>query len=254
MSNKPLPAKLNKEPLIEVLCAVHFSSDVPAESLLPGLLLSKLSTQNPKIETLGAAQLPQVIRDSDPNLQNAPLMRIVIDDQHFILIGSRWLAVGCQIPYSGWYTYKQVIMSVFSILGDAGFIKNIERHSLKYVDFIKSQDAPPSLSIFDLKINIAGRLLDGEQTQLRTEILDSEFLHAITIVSKASLNKPGETVVEGVLLDVDTHRVQSMSTSEFKEGLDSFLDEIHAANKKIFFDLLSDDGNQLNFIQASRCC
>jgi len=48
MSNKPVPVKLNKEPLIEVLCAVHFSSDVPAESLLPGLLLSKAS--GPKSE------------------------------------------------------------------------------------------------------------------------------------------------------------------------------------------------------------
>lgn len=242
MSNKPLPAKLNKEPLIEVLCAVHFSSDVPAESLLPGLLLSKLSTQNPKIETLGAAQLPQVIRDNDPNLKNAPLMKIVIDDQHFILIGSRWLAVGCQIPYSGWSVYKKAIISVFSILGDAGFIKNIERYSLKYVDFIRSQDAPSSLSIFNLEINIAGRPLDDEQTQLRTEILDSQFLHAITILSKAKLNKLGEKVVEGALLDVDTHRVQSMSISEFKERLDYLLEEIHTANKKIFFDLLSDDG------------
>ncbi|WP_374489806.1 TIGR04255 family protein [Zoogloea sp.] len=242
MSNKPLPVKLNKEPLIEVLCAVHFSSDVPAESLLPGLLLSKLATPNPKIEPLGAAQLPQVIRDNDPNLQNAPLMRILVDDQHFILIGSRWLAVGCQIPYSGWSEYKKTIISVFSILGDAGFVKNIERHSLRYVDFIKSQDAPSSLSIFDLKINIAGRPLDKEQTQLRTEIIDPDFLHAITIISKANLNKPGESAIEGVLLDVDTHRVQSMSPNEFKEGLNDFLEAIHSSNKKIFFDLLSDFG------------
>jgi len=92
------------------------------------------------------------------------------------------------------------------------------------------------------KINIAGRLLDKEQTQLRTEILDSGFLHAITIISKANLNQPGESAVEGALLDVDTHRVQSMSPSEFKEGLNDFLEDIHSANKKIFFDLLSDFG------------
>ena len=153
------------------------------------------------------------------------------------------------MPYSGWSSYKQTIISVFSILCEARFIKDIERHSLKYVDFIKSQDMSPSLSIFNLEINIAGRSLSGEQTQLRTEIQDFKFLHAITIMSKANLNKPGEPTVEGAFLDVDTHLSQRMSTREFKDGLETFLDEIHAANKKIFFDLLSNDG--LNSLEPS---
>ena len=82
MSNKPLPVKLNKEPLIEVLCAVHFSSDVPAESLLPGLLLSKLATPNPKIETLGAAHdstfhwVDKVVEFSGRSMEDAALKEI----------------------------------------------------------------------------------------------------------------------------------------------------------------------------------
>lgn len=242
MSSRPLPTKLGKEPLIEVLCAVHFSSDAPAESLLPGVLLSKLSDKKPSIETLGAAQLPQFVRDNDPNLQNAPLMKIMLDQQHFILIGSRWIAVGCQESYPGWSAYKREIESVFSVLNDAGFINGVERYSLKYVDFIKSQDAPSGLEAFNLKIELAGIQLDDEQIQLRVEIPDEPFIHGVSVVSKANLSKPGQSPISGALLDVDTHRVYAMSTADFHAGLSDLLDEIHAANKRIFFDLLSESG------------
>lgn len=242
MTIKPLPTKLNKEPLVDIVCGVNFSSDAPAESLLPGLLLSKLPPENRKIETLAAAQLPQIVRNQNPNLQSAPLMKMTIDEKHFVLIGSQWLSIGCTIPYSGWAIYKEKIKLVLSVLNEAEFIQEIKRCSLKYVDFIK-YDEPSSFSkTFNLSVTIAGRPLESEQVQLRVEVSDPKFLHAVTVVSKANFDKPGEAAAEGALLSVDTHRVECMSTSEFKDCLDVLLDEMHLANKQFFFNLLSDDG------------
>jgi len=242
MINQKLPVRLGKEPIIEVICAVNFTSDLPAESLLPGLLISKLNNSNTKIEPLGASQLPQAVRDSDPNLQNAPLMKIGLDDQHYILIASKWIAVGCQAPYSGWINYKKIIQSVFCILAEAVFIKTIERYSLKYVDFIRTCDSKQSLSMFNVKIEMAGRQIASGQTQIRTEIHESGLLHILSLVSQAKLERADELPVEGVLVDVDSIKVESLTISSFIESLSDRLDEIHGANKEIFFDLLSSDG------------
>ena len=245
MTTKRLPAKLGKEPLIDVVCGVVFASDIPADALLPGLLLPKLAGMKPKFEALPAAQLPQIIRDSDPNLLNAPLMRVVLDSQFTVLIGSKWLAVGCQMPYSGWTTFREMITTVFAVLGEAPFVKGIERHSLKYVDFIKSEEAGVSLSRFNLQIEIAGRKLTDQSTNIRTEIVERPFLHATTIISPAIANNSDGTVMgSGVVIDVDTHRVEKFETKEFLEKLPQLLEEIHLSNKLFFFDLLSEAGLQ----------
>lgn len=240
---KPLPMKLGKEPLIDVVCAVTFDADVSASAMLPGLLLAMHPDKRPTLESLPAAQIPSMIRDQDPNLRNAPLMRIVMDERFPVLIGDRTLAVSCKMPYAGWAAFKEAILSVFSVLEAASFIKKIERHSLKYVDLFVNLDAPSSLSRFNLNLEVAGRILDQEMTTLRTEIKEPPFLHATTIVSPATVQHSDGTKVNGSVVDVDTHRQQEFAVvKDFIQQLPDLLEQIHAANKAFFFDLLSDTG------------
>jgi uncharacterized protein (TIGR04255 family) len=242
MTSKQLPTKLGKEPLIDVVCGVSFDSEYPVETILPGLLLSKLTDKQPRFETLPVAQLPQMVRDSDPNLQNAPLMRIVIDEKFTILIGSKWLGVCCQMPYSGWSSFKEMIQMVFEVLGDVPSLKSVDRHSLKYVDFIKTDSGIESLTKFNLKIEVAGRELTNQATQLRTEMIDGAFVHAVTILSPANAVQPDGNSITGALIDVDTHRIEKFTLNDFLSQLSSLLDEIHLSNKAFFFNLLSDAG------------
>lgn len=240
---KPLPTKLGKEPLIDVVCAVTFEADASASAMLPGLLLARHPDKQPTIESLPAAQIPQIFRDQDLNLRNAPLMRIVMDERFPILIGDRTLAVSCKMPYAGWGAFKEAILSVFSVLEAASFIKKIERHSLKYVDLFVNQDVPSSLSRFNLKLQVAGRVLDQEMTTLRTEIKEPPFLHAATILSPATVQHSDGAKVIGSVVDVDTHRLQEFSiVKDFTQQLPELLEQIHSSNKAFFFDLLSDTG------------
>lgn len=243
MIMKSLPTKLGKEPLIDVVCAVTFDSDGSASTMLPGLLLSKYPDTRPSFEPLPAAQIPPMIRDQDPNLRNAPLLRVVIDERFPVLIGDRTLAVSCKMPYAGWSVFKEAILSYFSVLETASFIKKIEGHSLKYVDLFVNQDTPSSLSRFNLKLEVAGRVLDQEMTTMRTEIKESPFLHATTIVSPATVQQSDGTKVTGSVVDVDTHRQQEFAVvKDFIQQLPELLEEIHTANKTFFFDLLSESG------------
>jgi uncharacterized protein (TIGR04255 family) len=244
-----LPTKLGKEPLIDVVCGVFFDSNVSADVLLPGLLLPKLAGRQVKFETLPVAQLPLTLRESDPNLLNAPLMRIVVDEQFTVLIASKWLGVGCLMPYAGWSDFKEMIQIVFKVLEDAPFVSSIERHSLKYVDFIEVKSGVEPLSRFNLKINIAGQKLLDQPTQFRTEIQSPPFLHAVNVVSSASAKRHDGVSIDGAVVDVDTHRIERFSVDGFLEQLPDLLDEIHLSNKAYFFSLLSEAG--LNELEPS---
>jgi len=241
MNTKKLPVKLGKEPLIDVVCGVNFQADAPADELLPGLISQKLFGRKLKFESMGIAQLPQAIRDQDPSLKNAPLISIKVDEQFVILIGTKWLGVGCIMPYSGWAKFKEMICTVFSVLQDGDFLKGVERYSLKYVDFIqKNEDA--ALACFDLIIDVAGRKILDQNTQLRVELVEHPFIHAVSLISDAMVNRPDQSAMRGSVIEVDTHRVENFSVTDFFDNLTEFLDSMHDANKRLFFDLLNENG------------
>jgi uncharacterized protein (TIGR04255 family) len=241
MSAPKLPSKLKKEPLIDVVCATQFQSALAGEAFLPGLLMQKLHGRNLSFETLAAAQVPQIVREGAPGFKDVPLMSIKVDGHFNILIGSQWLAVGCQMPYVGWEKFKQMIIDAFEALKDAPFITQINRHSLKYVDLMQ-HEGQGTLSPFKLNIDIAGRKIQDQATQFRTELVEKPFLHAITVISSAVVTPPNGPPATGSVLDVDTHRIETFTVPDFLSALPALLEEIHTANKTLFFDILSYEG------------
>lgn len=242
MTTKPIPTKLGKEPLMDVVCGITFDSDGSAETLLPGLLLAKLADMQPRFETLPAAQLPQAVRNAMPNLQSAPRVKVVLGEKFTVLIGLNWLGVGCLMPYVGWNDFRAMIENVFDVLRGAPFIKKIVRHSLKYTDFIKATGNGEHFSRFNVHVDIAGRKLSNQSTQLRTEITEPPFVHAVTIIAPATVMPQGGVATNGIFVDVDTHRIEDFTVGNFLAQLTQLLELIHSANKVFFFELLSDTG------------
>jgi len=242
MPTENLPTKLENEPLIDVVCGIQFKTEQSANTLLPGLLLSNLQSEQLKFETLPTANLPQILRDKNPAFQNIPLTRVTIGSRFNALLSEKWLGVGCQMPYAGWTAFKDVIIKVFGVLRYAPFITDIERYTIKYVDLLASDQTSPTLSRFNIEINVGGHILSNENTQIRTEIRDGKFFHIITIASSATANRADFPPKIGSLVDVDTQAIRSMSSVDFLSELPDLLDEIHIANKRFFFSLLSQSG------------
>lgn len=237
-----LPIKLGKEPLIDVVCEVRFASDGPASVLLPGLLLSKL-TGIGGFEALPAAQLPQMLREQDPNLRLAPFMKMTWGE-FVIIVGDRSLAVGCKMPYPGWTAFKAAIFEVFPVLTTATFVKAVERHSIKYVDlFPKGDGGDRGLDQFAIALQLGAHTIAREATQIRTEIHEKPFIHAVTVLTAATVHRPDGSKSDGSIVDVDTHRVQEFAdVAQFVNQLPELLEEIHDANKQFFFACLSNAG------------
>lgn len=241
--SRPLPKKLGKEPLIDVIFEVRFESQIAAGSLLPGLLLPFI-TEQPVMETLPASQLPLEVRNGDEALRHVHLTRMSWGENFSAAFGDRLLAVTCRMPYAGWTEYKRAILMVMQCLRNAPFIQKIQRHSLKYVDFFDSKSSVVSgLDRFNIDLRIGSQQISRENTNLRSEISEGNFIHAVTFLTAAYVEGENLPRREGSIFEVDTLCLQDFSrVTDFLDQLPNLLDAIHQSNKAFFFSCLSEKG------------
>ena len=151
-----LPTILEREPLVGAVFEVRLAGDPHMSDLLPGVLFSQLDPK-PTIERLPAAEIPQPIRASDPNLVFAPV--ILIDWREFtISFGERNLVIGCKLPYPKWPRFKEAILEIVAKVACVGIVGPVERYSLKYVNLIQAPTSKEQIS----KINLSVKLGDVE--------------------------------------------------------------------------------------------
>ena len=238
MINK-LPRKLNKEPLLDAVFEMRFSSLAPASSILPGIFFNKLDGEK-VISQLPASELPKQIRDTDPNLQFAPIIRILWKD-FVLLIGDRNVAVSCKMPYAGWIRFREAILQIVKILGEVGIIQVIKRYSLKYVDLIPYKNIGEQIASVNLSVQLGDHCLEKEIFQFRIEIAQEGYINAIQIISSAVATLPDKkTNKEGLIIDIDTiHNVNNQKFTDFASELQEKLDKIHLVNKVTFFKCIT---------------
>lgn len=232
-----LPTKLKKEPLIDAVFEVRFSSKTPASVILPGFLFSNLDGDK-IIESLPIAQLPKSVRDADPQLKFVPVTRINWD-QFYINIGDFSVSVSCKYPYSGWKSFKPAIHKVVKILAESKIVEEVQRYSMKYVDMIPSSDNQLKVAMINFRVSIADHNLEREPFQLRIEIPRDGLTNSVQVVSSAQAVVNG-TTMEGLVVDVDTIANQgNISMQSLLEGFEDKLEAIHLTNKAMFFDCLT---------------
>lgn len=233
-----LPIRLTQEPLVDAVFEIRFASSTPASDVVPGFLYGKLGGMK-KIERLPTSDLPRQIRDSDPNLQFAPLVR-VLWGEFILLIGDRNLAVACKIPYPGWSRFRPAILEIIDLLKGLQIIKVVSRFSMKYVDLVPATSILEQVGALELRLALGGHELREESFQIRVDVPKDGFINVVQLVSGATANLPDGRVREGVIVDIDT--IQNLPSGEpmdtFCVELPKRLERIHDANKRMFFDCL----------------
>lgn len=244
MSNR-LPTRLLKEPVIEAIFELRFSSTVPVSTILSGALYASLKCDT--IERLPHAEIPDVIRKSDPNLRYAPLVKLGWTN-FSIVIGDSSIAMSSGNPYPGWAKFKDGILSTLKAVAEVerGTIGAIERYSLKYSDVLEN-------SIFSgrndhLKINLSfgENQLVQATTHARSEVHEPPFIHIIDFFGQAGVTLPSGANREGSLLTTDSiYMAESPALSELMTSIPENLDKLHSRNKEIFFSCLTQAGIDL---------
>lgn len=236
-----LPTQLGKTPLMDAIFEIRLASTVPLSQIMSGILFSQLGCTN--IEKLPHADLPEFIRNSEPNLKYTALSRIEWDG-YSIHVGDNSIGLTTGHPYRGWRDFSSRIKSLLEKIQDLTFITSIERYSLKYIDVFPFPEFYLTGENFNINIGIASKQLNWNTTHLRTDLQDEETLHIIQVFGEATAtNEKIGATKHGVLLDIDSiNNGNGLSLPSFMPLLDEKLSALHLRHKKLFFDLLTPIG------------
>ncbi len=240
MSRK-IPLRLNKEPLLEAVWEMRFSTDADLAigEMLPGMLYQELKARYPKFVRLPIADIPRPIAQQNEALRYVPTVRLegLSGTPFAIQIGDRVVSLNNRRPYVGWSEFSERIRRLVDLLESTGLIQNPKQFSLKYIDLIEL-DPPPSLASLQVSLMAAGRDLSNRPVQLRTEIKDDPFVHILQVASQVDVVIDKTDRRQGTLVDIDTIHPE---TSDFWSTLNNQLNEAHDRSKRLFIDLLTDE-------------
>ena len=233
-----LPKKLSQQPILDSVFDVRFAQINSASSILPGIFYNKLDGEK-AIEQLPAATLPKQIRDNDPNLKYAPIIKITCGN-FMLLISDYSVSIAPKMPYPGWSSFKENILKVVDILNGVFPTQIIQRYALKYVDLIPYKDLRDQIAAVDLNIKLGTHCLDNQIFQFRIEIKKDEYINIIQILSSAVATLPDlKTKKEGLVIDIDTICDVNIRSTDFVIDLQDKLEKIHDMNKHTFFSCLT---------------
>lgn len=232
-----LPIKLNADPIIDAVIEIRVKASQPLGSLMPGVLHQVKEVGFLQSQQLPAANIPEQIRRSDPNLMYQPLIKIELEDGFSLLVGDQVLAIVSPIPYVGGEKFKNKALQVIRVLLDLSVVGSVQRVSIKYTDFLDAN----SLQELDAYLNLDFKLGNTHTPEingydLNFHITKQNLLHLIRLVALTRLGNNQE----GMILDIDTiKQINSIDIQDFKELLFQTLDEIHTKSKAKFFSLLT---------------
>lgn len=235
---KQIPKRLGKDPIVSAAIEMRFKSSSNVSTLLPGLLFKSFGDDFPIQTKLPVGNIPEELRKSDPNLANAPLVALS-GEKLRIGIGDAAVGIECHGTYVGWPSFKEVALRVIRECIGTKLISEVERVSVKYINFIPHEPTPrPTNRIVDLEISLGDEALTDHPIQLRTELKHAGCITIVQIVSPASLTQPqGST--NGVVIDIDT--ILMGPFEDFSASVESHLDRVHDEEKRVFYSLISEE-------------
>lgn len=231
-----LPNKLEKVTLVEVVAEFRYKNSKNIEDLFFDIF-SKLKPDGYEHSKLPIMELPPVVRDNDPNFTYQAYYTIQKGKYH-VNIGPRVLSFNIKGYYPGWSEYKGFILSNIEKFSSVLDTWELERTSMRYIDFFEKVD------IFD-QLNIVLTFPDGlceSDQQNGAKVLLNEIYCNENVMVRMQIANNSEVAQEGdaenrvgSIFDLDAYSI------DLKSSVDSTLEELHDKNKVMFFRLLKDE-------------
>lgn len=226
-----LPIKLKNCPIKEAIFEVRFESTFPPGAVF-GIGYNALKEKYANFEPLPITQLPESVRDSDPDLFFQPHYRAK-RDTFVVQIGPRILSINSIEPYPGWDNYKSEILSVLEAIKSSNLVSGVARIGLRYRNVFANQ------ILKDINFNVRINDLDvtNPETSFRTVFdEDNGFKTILQIAGEVAVKEADGSTYTGSLIDIDV----SFMAEEvpFLENPETFLEITHSIEKTHFFALL----------------
>ena len=230
--SETLPEFISPCPLIDAIFSVWFETNLPPEVVF-GVVYQEFSKDFSAITTLPSAFVQPEFLKANPALSHQPTHRLDGNDLT-LLVGSDNFAVGMRGQYPGWAKLKPSFLGVFNRFDALGISKRLERFGLRYINFFDSD----ILSRLNLQYSIKGQSLGDTQTFFRTVLGRRKYRLSLQVMNGVTLpSLPGQL---GSLIDIDTF-LNKPDTRNRAQSVEEFLNGAHDEEKKLFFDLLTDE-------------
>lgn len=234
-----LPKILEREPLVDAVFEVRLNGDPHMADILPGVLFGQLDPK-PTIQRLPAAEIPQPIRASDPNLTFSPVIRL--DWGSFLIsVGDRNMVIGCKLPYPKWPRFKEAILDIVSRVARVGIAGPVERYSLKYVNLIQAPTLANQIAKIIISVKVGEVEVNDDHLSVQVHRNEGDTLHIISVVTGAQGRLADGKQVFGTVVDVDSIRnVHFSDFGAFAARLEPAIETLRLANKVKFFSCLTE--------------
>jgi len=105
-TNKVVPVRISPSPIKQAVLEVRFVSEHPSDAVF-GMVYSAVNDMFPskKPDVLPVMQIPETVRQQDPNLKYQPGHRFV-HENYSLSVGASSLQFGVSQPYPGWDTWS----------------------------------------------------------------------------------------------------------------------------------------------------
>jgi len=224
------PKKIENCPIVDSVIELRFISKIFPNAVF-GLIYNSLVNEYPNVEKLPILQLPEQLRDADPNFKFKAHYKITSKDGFVVQIGPDVIIIGAPNPYSGWVEFSNRIYFVIKQIHNLNIIDKVTRLGVRYINFFDD-------NIFDkvnINISIGGNSLDPKNTLFRTEIKKNGYLNSLQVANNAIQMIKGKPN-HGSIIDIDVFK--EYNTGEFKDFYQDEIEKAHNTEKEIFFDLL----------------
>lgn len=228
-----LPKKIKDCPITEAVLEFRYDSDYPSDAIFGMLYGAIKDFFSEKPVSLPILQLPETVRMQDPNLKYHAYHRL-INDNIILNIGPRVLTFSNMPPYNGWNEWSKFFYAVYDKIIKAKVLSKVERIGLRYINCFNE-------SIFDkvkVEVKVNNEFLSEESTNLRTEIIEDQFIKILQIGNSVNVAKDNQVTI-GSIIDIDVLYLINDS-SNFFENYHSIIEDAHNKEKELFFSLLEE--------------
>jgi len=191
-----IPKRLRRNPIIDAVAEVRFTSSLPSEAIL-GIVYEKVKDKFGKPVTLPILQLPSALREKDPNLKYQACYRFT-KPGNVLLVGPYNIALSTN-PYTDWDAATPMLSDLLSQFDQINLFQSVQRIGLRYVNFFEK------LNIFEhltLSLAVNNESIAKQSIVLRTEA-EVEGFKVITNVSNAAETSVSGLGKTGSILDLD---------------------------------------------------
>jgi len=232
-----LPKSIHPCPISDALFEIRFFPKTHPGAVF-GLVYNVLKDDfNKGVVNLPILQIPEVVRKLDSNLKYKPHYKIS-NDSFVVQIGPEVLSISSFPKYVGWKKFSEKIFDVLKKIEDIEIINSIVRIGIRYVNFFEKN----IYDEIDLKVLIANKEIEYNNTIIRTEIIQQGYRSTLQIGNNATLQVENGTTKNrksGSFIDIDTFKNDELES--FFSNKEKIINKVHKKEKELFFSLLKDD-------------